>query len=86
MTFRERAEDAAKAVFDVMQASPTDGQTKQVVDAVEQAIVEAVLDEQQRCVHVAMDCCSADRDLAHKLGEEIRRSEVALIANLSALR
>ncbi len=86
MTFRERAENAAKAVFDVLEASPTDGQTKQVLDTLERAIIQAVIDEKQRFDRVAMDCCRADRELAHKLGEEIRRSEAALIANLSALR
>jgi hypothetical protein len=30
--------------------------------------------------------CSADKDLAHKIADEIRRNEEALIANLSSVR
>ncbi len=86
MTFRERAEKAAKEVFETLQASPSDEQTQRVLEVIEKATIEAVLEEQQRCVHVAMECCSVHRDLAHKVGEEMRRSELVLIANLSALR
>ena len=86
MTFRERAEKAAREVLETLQASPSDEQTERVLNVIERATIEAVLEEQQRCVHVAMECCSVHRDLAQKVGEEMRRSELVLIANLSALR
>ena len=75
MTFRERAENAAKEVFETLQASPSDEQTERVLDIIEKATIEAVLETQR-----------GHRDRAHKDGEEIRRSELVLIANLSALR
>ena len=74
MTFRERAENAAKEVFETLQASPSDEQTERVLDIIEKATIEAVLETQR-----------GHRDRAHKVGEEIRRSELVLIANLSAL-
>ncbi len=79
MTFRERAEKAAKEVFETLQASPSDEQRERVLNLIERATIEAVLEEQQRFSGV-------HRDLAHKVGEEIRQSELVLIANLSALR
>ncbi len=79
MTFRERAEKAAKEVFETLQASPSDEQTQRVLDVIERATIEAVLEEQQRFSGV-------HRDLASKVGEEMRQSELVLIANLSALR
>ncbi len=75
MTFRERAENAAKEVFETLQASPSDEQTERVLNIIEKATIEAVLETQR-----------GHRDRAHKVGEDIRRSELVLIANLSALR
>ena len=83
MTFRERAEKAAKEVFETLQASPSDEQRERVLNFIEKATIEAVLDEQQRRAATLAD---VHRDLAHKVGEEMRRSELVLIANLSALR
>jgi len=38
------------------------------------------------CTDVVRVCCSADEDLAHKIADELRHKEQALIANLSSLR
>ena len=53
---------------------------------VEKAVVKAVLEGQHRAVDAAILCPEADQDLAHKIASEIRRSNDALIANLSSLR
>ena len=53
---------------------------------VEEAVVKAVLEGQHRAVDAAILCPEADQDLAHKIASEIRRSNDALIANLSSLR
>lgn len=86
MTFRERAENAARTIYDVLQMSPTAEQAKKVGDAVERALIEAALNEQERCAQVAVQCCSADRDMAHKVAVQIRQTHTALIANLSGMR
>ena len=75
MTFRERAEKAAKEVFETLQASPSDEQSERVLNIIEKATIEAVLEAQR-----------GHRDRVHKVGEEMRQSEGVLIANLSALR
>ncbi len=75
MTFRERAEKAAKEVFETLQASPSDEQTERVLNIIERATIEAVLEAQR-----------GHRDRVHKVGENLRQSEQVLIAYLSALR
>ena len=86
MSFRTRSEEAAKVVLDALGATPDDEGRKAVVQAIETAIVDAVAEANQQCTQVAMKCCSADMDTAHKIASEIKRKHEALIANLSSLR
>lgn len=86
MSFRTRSEEAAKAIFSALNVDPSDGQTKEIIAIVERAVVETAVEANQRCSDVARDCCSADRDLAHKIADEIGRAHQALITNLSAMR
>ena len=86
MSFRDRAKHAAGVVSGILEVSPNEDQAKEIADAIEQEIIEAVLEEAERCVKVAHDCCSPDLDKAHKIAEGIKRTHTALIANLSSLR
>jgi hypothetical protein len=86
MQFRERAQIAAKDLYGILQAAPPAELDAQVVKVIEQVMIDTLLDEGERCVKVAMDCCSADRDLAHKVADEIRRANTVLISNLSSMR
>lgn len=86
MDFRERAQNAAKAACAMLQAAPSGDLQQQVADVIERAMIDAVLEDGERCAKVATQCCSADRDLAHKIADEIRRTHTALIANLSSMR
>ncbi len=86
MTIRSSAEKAASEVLASLAASPSDDWTKQTVLTIERAIIEAVLEEQERCVSVARKCCEADTDKAQKITREINLHKEALIANLSGMR
>ena len=86
MTIRSTAEKAASEVLTSLAAAPSDDLTKQTVETIERAIIEAVLEEQDRCVGVARKCCEADTDKAHKIAQEITQPKEALIANLSGMR
>lgn len=86
MNFRDRAERAAGVIGGLLKASPDTDQAEAMADAIEKEIIEAVLAESERCVKVASHCCSPDLDKAHKIAEEIRRTHIALAANLSSLR
>ena len=86
MHFRTRAEYAADVISGLLKTSPNADQSKAIADAIEKEIIEAVLDESERCVKVAHTCCSPDPDKAHKIAEGIKRAHTAVIANLSSLR
>ena len=86
MNFREQADKAAGAVAEAFGAAPTTKQAKAAADVIEQAIIVSYQDAAERCAKVASDCCAADRDLAHKVADQIQLANTALIANLSSLR
>lgn len=86
MTFATRADQATKDVLDAIQFSGSEVQAKRVAKIIERAMIDAYRDCTERCINVAVDCCEEDRDMAHKLADEIRRANTALIANLSSLR
>lgn len=86
MNFQERAEGVAKTIIGILEAAPSTEQKGRVAAAIERALIDAVLEGADEDAKVAMKCCSADRDLAHKIADEIERKKAALIANLSSMR
>jgi hypothetical protein len=86
MSFREQADKAVQDVAAALGTTPTPEQAKAAADMIEQVIIDSYRDGAERCAKVAMECCAEDRDLAHKVADEIHRASTALIANLSSLR
>ena len=84
-SLRERAEETADEVHRILGISEDD-HPKEIADAIEQTIIKALLEERHRCADVAVKCCPEDADKAHKISEEIRRVNTALIANLESMR
>ncbi len=75
MTISDLAAKAVEEIAKALDVQPSDAQAKSVDHIVQQAIINAVLEERSRCATVAT-----------KIQAEIRGDEAALIANLSALR
>ncbi|MGF1608497.1 MAG: hypothetical protein ACFCUQ_03820 [Kiloniellales bacterium] len=86
MELRARAELAARETCTALGAKPTDAQSREVASIIERAIADAVKAASRSSQSAARACCEADEDLAHKLAREIERANIALIANLSAMR
>ena len=86
MTFRTQAEQTAQAIGDTLDAAPSAEQSKQIADLIERVIIDSYQDAAGRCAKVAREFCSADKNLARKVADEISRDNIALIANLSSLR
>jgi len=84
-SLRVRAELATKEVQKILGVS-ADTHPKEIADALERTITNALLEERRRCADVASTYYGEDQDKAHKIAEEINRINTALIANLSALR
>lgn len=86
MNLSQRTESLVTEVYAILDATPNEEESDRVRRAVEKAIIDIVLAEQERCAGVARECCSADRGMAYKIAKEMRQTTEALIANLSAMR
>ncbi|HER27185.1 MAG TPA: hypothetical protein ENI69_08755 [Rhodospirillales bacterium] len=84
-TLRERAEKTASEVQDILGVNPNE-RPKEVTDAIEMAIIRALVKERQRCADVAFKCCPEDKDKAYKIAREVGRVKSVLITNLSSMR
>ncbi len=84
-SLRERADEATTKIQDILGVT-ADEHPKEISDAIERTIINALLEERERCATVAFECCNEDEDQAHKIAREIRRVKTALIANLSSMR
>ncbi len=85
-SLRERADEVTQKVQEILGVS-ADSHPKEVADAVEKAIIAALLEERERCATVAYEqCCEEDMDKAHKVADEVRRLRTALVANLTSMR
>ncbi|MDH3714392.1 MAG: hypothetical protein OET44_11155 [Gammaproteobacteria bacterium] len=81
----EHADKAAHDIADTL-ASLSETQQQEVRKIVEQAIVASVRETVQECRDAATTCCATDSTMTKQIRDEIKRTETALIANLSALR
>ena len=86
MTLSETAEAAVRNIETALSLTLQDDRKQKVTKAIEKALIDAVLTTSQTNTKVIDRCCSADKDMAHKINDEIERNKTALIANLSSLR
>lgn len=84
-SLRDRACEVTKRINVILGVSD-ESHNKDVAKAVEKAIVDALLEERERCATVAFECCAEDQDRAHKVADEVRRIRNALVTNLSSMR
>jgi len=82
---RERAESTATELQNILGVSD-DSHSSEVADAIEEAIIKALIDERNRCATVARDYFGDDAENAKKLHDEISRVRSVLITNLTAMR
>jgi len=87
MTLKTLADETVVALE---QAFPTvsinDEDRRKISRIIEKTLIKTV--EQATLTHrrAASVCCGPDADIAHKIGEEMNRANIALTANLMALR
>ncbi|MDJ0958161.1 MAG: hypothetical protein QNI91_14935 [Arenicellales bacterium] len=86
MTLSETAEAAVRNIETALSISLEDEKKQKVTKAIEKALIDAVLEISSTSTKVISQCCSADKDMAHKINDEIERNKKALIANLSSFR
>lgn len=86
MDLRDRAEAVVRDACAAVGGNLDDAKTRLVSDIIEQAPIDVMRESAKHHSHAAQEVCPADRDLAHKIAEEIRLKNVGLIANLKGLR
>ncbi len=86
MDFKERAHISARAICEILKVNVDDDTRQRVAEIVEGSMLDAVLENGERYTQLIMRHCAADRDLAHKITEDIRRTQSALVTNLSSMR
>jgi hypothetical protein len=85
-SLRDRAEETMLKIQKILDISCA-GHDQEVVKAIEKALIEALLEERERCAVIAFKhSCAEDRDQAHKLAEEIKKVRTALVTNLESMR
>lgn len=86
MNLGERARKAAKEVSNILSPSMKEDEIQRVAGIIESAMVDTIHEASQRSNKAALSCCSADRDMAHKIASELELAKKALLANLMSLR
>lgn len=76
------ATDASNAIGSSLNKDELEKVTAVIARAMEMAVLEASSQHSTACVN----CLSHEKDLAHKIQEEMNLKKIALIANLSGLR
>lgn len=83
---REIAEEATNAIDALLKSKLSEEQWSEVEKIIEDTVIKALLEGQHRAVDAALQCPSADTDIAHKIAAAIRQKNDALIVNLSSMR
>ena len=82
---RERAEITAGEIQDIL--GVTYGtHSQEIVDAIEKSIINALVEERQRCAKIAKDYFNDNEEKAKQLSDQIGRVRSVLITNLTAMR
>jgi hypothetical protein len=80
------AQEATDGINAVLDKPLRDEQVDAVARIVERAVVKALLEGQHRAVDACLELPEEEQDKAHRIRIAIRRSNDALIANLTSLR
>jgi len=86
MELGELAKKTTARICAEVPAAMTADEEGKVSTIIEKAIIEAVLATSARCRDVAVVCCGPEADMAHKIADEVKRAQIALIANLGGMR
>ena len=86
MPLKQLADKAIDQISGSISAALSDDERARVSHIVEQAIIDAVSQLHVRYEGVVKAQTGPEADTAHKIAEEMRQAQTALIANLSAMR
>ena len=73
-------------VLDVLEGAVSDAQRNEIAKIIDSGIIDAAVDVRQACADIVRRQIGPDMDMAHKIDDQIRRTQQALIENLKAMR
>ena len=86
MTLKPIADEAVAKICEVVSTPMTNDEHASVSRVVEQAVIDAAVSASQKCASVVKFHTGHEADLAHKVAEQLKLTETALIANLMGMR
>lgn len=84
-SLRERAEETSKEVHDILGLSQDD-HPKEVTDAIEHAIIRALVEERYRCADMVRDEIAKNAHKAEEVAEKVRAVNSVLETTLTSMR
>ncbi len=86
MTLKSLVDDALIQIDGTVSTSLTESETAAISKIIENTLIKAVKQSTKSCTTAAVRCCGPDADLAHKITEQVDRTQHVLITNLMAMR
>ena len=86
MSLKPIADKAVEQICEAVSTPMSNDERESVSRIVEQAVIDAALSTSQQCAHVVKFHAGPEADLAHKIAEQLKLKETALIANLMGMR
>ena len=83
MLLEKRPEEASREICQALGLKLTDEQTAKLTAIVDRALADAIRISSQRSSAAATAACGPERDLAHKISDQIKREQDVLFAKLS---
>jgi hypothetical protein len=86
MKLKNLADNAVAEVGKIMPSSLSESETAAISEIIENTLVKAVGETSEHFSETAVICCGPEADLAHKIAEEMKLAQKAIIANLMGER
>ncbi len=86
MALKELAEETVAALTESVPGNVSDTDKREMSEIIRKALLQALEHAADSHRRATISCCGPDADLAHKIADEVERAQVALKANLAAMR
>ncbi len=86
MALSNLTDETVKKITDALASEVSKTDTDDLTKIVEQALIKAIGEITDQYKTVAVSALGADADKAHKIAEELRKAQIAIVANLEGMR
>lgn len=86
MSLQSLADNALIEINEILPLEMSEDETAAIRKIIENTLLEAVAQASRSCREAAVICCGPEADIAHKIANEVKLAQKALIANLMGPR